>query len=263
MELEKFYTNLKRFSDVIGVHSLLPEDFFLDKPLYIEGIRGHISLIEKYCNKGSLILDLGCGAGFLTMQLSTEGFSMKGIDINGENDEEVNSPFKERMGLQGNIWRHLEEEFNIDFAFFDGKNIPCGNDTFHAVVVYAVIEHVPSEVLDELLHEIKRVLKPGGYLFIFRTPRTMAIMEYIARILKMGSHKILLSDKEIKVKLSDNSFNILLSKQTDLLPANLPLSQKLYNFLSPILLAIDKILLKTPLRIFAHHMLVIAKKEVT
>ena len=260
MEREKFHSNLRRFLYVIERCSLLPKDFFLDKTFYIEGIREHISLIEKYCSKGSLILDLGCGAGFLTMQLSIKGFSMKGIDIESENCGEINDTFRKRRGLQNKVWRDLEQEFGVEFTFYNGKRIPYRNHTFHAVVAYAVIEHVPSEVLDELLHEIKRVLKPGGYLFIIRTPRTLATIEHIARISGIGSHKTLLSDKKITAKLRKDSFNILLSKQTDLLPANSLLFQKFYDFLSPLLLIADKILLKTPLRIFAHHMLVIAQK---
>jgi ubiquinone/menaquinone biosynthesis C-methylase UbiE len=47
-------------------------------------------------------------------------------------------------------------------TFYDGKNIPFKNNYFDSVLSTEVFEHVFN--LDEVLAELYRVLKPGGYL---------------------------------------------------------------------------------------------------
>lgn len=256
-EKNKCYKNFRKFLDIIKPHSIQLSDFLIETPLYINGMCEHISLIERTALKDGKILDLGCGSGHLAMQLSTLGFHINGIDINDEHYGELNAVFSKRKELQDKIWKLLEEKFDVKFNFYKNR-FPYENDSFNAVVAYAVIEHVSD--LDQLLCEIKRVLLPGGYLFIFRTPRHKAIGERIARILRLGYHNTLINDKKLISKLENLSFNILLSKETDLFPTTLPVFQKFYELLSPFLSIVDILLLKTPLKHFAHNILIVAQK---
>jgi SAM-dependent methyltransferase len=147
------------------------------------------------------------------------------------------------------------------FSFYDGKHLPFDNCYFDAVVAHAVIEHVPSNVISFLFQEIQRVLKPQGYFFIFRTPRKQATLEHLARLLRLGSHEILIDEQEICLMLKIYNFDIISIRRTDLilsvLHGNL---QDFWNRLTPALLKVDELLLDTPLNYFAHHLQVVSQK---
>lgn len=56
---------------------------------------------------------------------------------------------------------HLQRP--LRFEQIDAQEIPCENETFDAVIANHMLYHVPD--LPKALHEIRRVLKPGGKLF--------------------------------------------------------------------------------------------------
>lgn len=53
------------------------------------------------------------------------------------------------------------------FKHFNGQKIPSPNDTFHIVFTACVFHHIPDKSHKSLLHEIHRVLKPGGIFIAF------------------------------------------------------------------------------------------------
>jgi SAM-dependent methyltransferase len=54
-----------------------------------------------------------------------------------------------------------------DFRHFDGKRIPFEDGTFDVALASCVFHHIPHDEHVALLAEIRRVLAPGGRLFIF------------------------------------------------------------------------------------------------
>ncbi len=97
-------------------------------------------------DKPYTILDLGCGSGeslnyFKKLNSKLEWY---GIDI--ENSPEVMS-------------RTMSSE---KFITFNGIDIPFEDNNFDLVYCRQVFEHVKKP--RDLLAEVKRVLKPGGYL---------------------------------------------------------------------------------------------------
>ena len=61
---------------------------------------------------------------------------------------------------------HKDYDSKVDI-YYDGKTLPFENESFDAVVSFEVFEHVFN--LEDILKEIRRVIKPGGKLF-FTTP---------------------------------------------------------------------------------------------
>ena len=53
------------------------------------------------------------------------------------------------------------------FQQFDGQTIPFPDNHFDAAFAACVFHHIPEELQVPLLREIRRVLAPGGDLFIF------------------------------------------------------------------------------------------------
>jgi SAM-dependent methyltransferase len=107
---------------------------------------------------GMPILDLGCGRGEWLELLREEGLQARGLDINPILVEEC----RER-GLaivEGDIIAYL-------------RTLP--DASIGGVTGFHVIEHLPFEVLINLLDETVRALKPGG-LAIFETPNPQNVL---------------------------------------------------------------------------------------
>ena len=91
--------------------------------------------------KGS-ILDFGCGAK-----------PYKDLFVNCE----------EYIGLDIEKSGHDHSDETVD-VFYDGVNIPFEDDRFDNIFSSEVYEHVNN--IDNILDELRRVLKPGGYMLV-------------------------------------------------------------------------------------------------
>ncbi len=97
------------------------------------------------------ILDVGCGYGRTLEQLHQAGYtSLTGLD------------FSEGMIARGNAqYPHL------NLQVMQPGNIPFPDETFDAVILFAVLTCIISDAEQAaLIREIRRVLKPGGILYI-------------------------------------------------------------------------------------------------
>ena len=103
-------------------------------------------------------LDAGCGPGALEMSYLAElGFEMHGLDAVAENIQ---------------VARSLRPEFAGRLQVSDIQEpLPFGDASFEIVLCNAVIQHIPREVvLDRVLPEFARVLRPGGVLQLMFKP---------------------------------------------------------------------------------------------
>lgn len=99
---------------------------------------------------GLRVLDIASGEGYGSAMLADAAASVDGVDI---------SP--EAVGAANVRYGRPEK---LKFHVGDAAAIPFGDATFDAVVSFETIEHIPSP--KDLLREIKRVLKPGGFAMI-------------------------------------------------------------------------------------------------
>ncbi|MEX0643720.1 MAG: class I SAM-dependent methyltransferase [Parvularculaceae bacterium] len=114
----------------------------ITSPLYIIR-RGLFKAISRLAPEiAGDILDVGCGSKPYE-SLFTKAQSYVGVDI-------------ENSG-------HSHKDSKID-VYYDGKTLPFPNDHFDAVVSFETLEHVFN--VDEVILEIRRVLKPGGRFFL-------------------------------------------------------------------------------------------------
>jgi ubiquinone/menaquinone biosynthesis C-methylase UbiE len=108
---------------------------------------------------GESILDLGSGPGFLACELADEvGASGRvvGVDISAD----MNSLASRRVADCGFSDR-------VEILQGDATALPFADVTFDAAVSMQVIEYVPEP--DAALHELARVLRPGGRVVIVDT----------------------------------------------------------------------------------------------
>ena len=122
---------------------------FYDQEHYDNGwtiLLNHIAYtLISYLKKDDLILDIGCGTGLLSRELSSYGFkNLQGLDISQQSLDIL-------KGLDIYKALHLEEL---------GSTLSFADNTFDALVSTGVFtrNQVPLESFEELI----RILKPGG-----------------------------------------------------------------------------------------------------
>jgi 2-polyprenyl-3-methyl-5-hydroxy-6-metoxy-1,4-benzoquinol methylase len=93
-----------------------------------------------------VVLDVGCGTGDLLEELKKKGCDVHGVELNSES---VN--ICKKRGL------------DVRCENFDTLSFP--DQMFDTVILWHVIEHLPSP--QRALEKIRRVLKPGGTLFLY------------------------------------------------------------------------------------------------
>lgn len=102
---------------------------------------------------GKQILELGCGSATLTRAIASEGKDRKIIAF--EVDE-----IQHEKNLQ------IEDLPNVEFKLAGAENIPEPSGSADIVMMFKSLHHVPLESVADCMHEILRVLKPGGYVYI-------------------------------------------------------------------------------------------------
>jgi len=104
------------------------------------------------------ILELGCGIGYYSAFLSKISDEVIATDL------ETIDPLTHSPGLQ--ITRDFLTDLgmtNVVVMHASAEDLPFEDNTFDLVFSSHVIEHVPN--VNKAIHEINRVLKPGGINF--------------------------------------------------------------------------------------------------
>lgn len=129
---------------------------------------------------GMRVLDAMCGSGQTTQYLLAHGALVTGLDLSNE----VISSFKSRWTNCDAIQRSLVD-----------SGLPA--DHFDCVVIVGGLHHIHPNV-SAALHEINRVLKPGGYL-CFMEPHSGSLPDIIRRF--WYKHDRFFSDNEASINV--------------------------------------------------------------
>jgi 2-polyprenyl-3-methyl-5-hydroxy-6-metoxy-1,4-benzoquinol methylase len=128
-----------------------PED-----PLALRALADLASLLPKE----AAVLDLGCGAGVpVTRWLADRGFAVTGVDVSAKQLDLARTSVPDGTFIKADMTE-------VDF----------GPESFHAVVAFHSVIHVPRTEHPALLKSIYRWLEPGGALLA-----TMSVADYEGR----------------------------------------------------------------------------------
>ncbi len=136
-----YWRDLYRRDDVVGA-------VFQDRQ------RHALRLVDQLgLNTGSSALEVGCGAGYLTLELAGRGMRLVAIDA---------AP--EMLEIAGGLLARHDPASRVRFQQADVHHMPFPDASFDLAVALGVIPwlHSPASALGELA----RVLRPGGHLIV-------------------------------------------------------------------------------------------------
>lgn len=111
-------------------------------------IAGRIHEFFSYKPGKVKVLDVGCGAGFLSNYLAKEGFEVTGIDLSASSLE---------------IAQRRDETASVKYLHADAYDLPFDPQTFDVVTSTDFLEHVTQP--QKVIEEVSRVLMPSGFFF--------------------------------------------------------------------------------------------------
>jgi ubiquinone/menaquinone biosynthesis C-methylase UbiE len=100
----------------------------------------------------SMVVDLAAGHGRNTRKLLGVSKNIAVVDLSENNIEYCKNRFKDETG--------------ITYHACDGQSIPLWGDTYTLVYCFDAMVHFEPETVFNYLHEIYRVLVPGGRAFL-------------------------------------------------------------------------------------------------
>ncbi len=100
---------------------------------------------------GASVLELGCGKADKTRLVAQTAASVLALEVDA-------------IQLANN--QASDAPANIRFEHGGAENIPAADESFDVVMMFKSLHHVPTELMDDALAEIRRVLKPGGVAYI-------------------------------------------------------------------------------------------------
>ncbi len=112
-----------------------------------DAVHPEIKWLKKKLPNKALVLDIGCGSGLPVTRELSKRFVVTGVDISGEQIRRARENVRHATFLHSDI---MALDFPV--ASFDG-----------VVALYAIF-HLPRGEHTRLFRNIRRWLKPGGYL---------------------------------------------------------------------------------------------------
>jgi len=102
---------------------------------------------------GRHILELGCGKAEKTRVIATSGAGRM-----------VTALEVDKIAHRNNL--ATNNLANVEFMLAGAQDIPLADASVDVVMMFKSLHHVPMALMDQSMHEIARVLKPGGYAYI-------------------------------------------------------------------------------------------------
>ena len=133
-------TKKQKFTGERLISKIMNEDTFLHLHRY--------AIAFDYI-KDKKVVDIACGEGYGSFLMSKYAKNFTVIDIDEDTIINANSKYKNN---------------NLSYLQGDVSEIPLQSSTIDAVISFETIEHITKH--DEMMQEIKRVLKPDGLLIM-------------------------------------------------------------------------------------------------
>ena len=99
------------------------------------------------------ILELGCGNAQITCDIATSG-----------TDRKITALEVDEIAHHKNM--QITDLPDVTFVLSGAQEMPLANESVDVVFMFKSLHHVPLQLMDTSMQEIRRVMKPGGFLYI-------------------------------------------------------------------------------------------------
>jgi ubiquinone/menaquinone biosynthesis C-methylase UbiE len=204
---------------------------------------------------GARILDVGCGTGEYVRRANELGFQASGLE-------------------PAEAMREAAIEKNPGSTIVDGlaTQIPFGDESFDLVICIEVLRYLHRADVDQALGEMRRVLKPGGKMFLTMVNRYALdgfFIAYHARKLLAGGistaapHCEFVTPAEVDKQVRQAGFSAAVHSGVLFGPMRIlyKISTRLARRLAPMLEPVDDAICSIPATTrFAGHLVTIATR---
>ena len=162
---------------------------------------------EEGLLRGNL-LDYGCGAGHLIPHLLRPGVSVEGVDFSSESVDAVNERFEGEPHWRGAI--HI-------------GSLPTPLPAAHYDLIFCLetLEHLRPETMQETLRELRRLMRPGGALFITvpfneDLQKQFVYCPFCDAEFHRWQHQASFTIEDMRHRLVSQDFDVAFCRQSDL-----------------------------------------------
>lgn len=151
-----------------------------DDESFTQGTIGECDFLEKEINqfKSTKILDMGCGTGRHSIELSKRGYSVKGVDLSQSQIERA-------------IEKSKEQGLKIDFSVADARNLEYESE--FDLVIMICEGAFPLMETDEMNHQIlinaSKTLKSKGKLIFTTLNGLFPLFHSVKEFINAGAEK--------------------------------------------------------------------------
>lgn len=140
-KVDWFFNNVWRDPELVKIYMVPKVKFVLD-------------IVTK--PGGGKVIELGCGYGYLTLELARNGLDVIGVDLSPKSIEIAKkvadeNPFRERFG-------------SLTYKCNDILSMDIRENEFDSAVFFGTLHHMPD--IDLVLSTVHRALKNGGNLIV-------------------------------------------------------------------------------------------------
>jgi len=161
-------------------------------------------------------------------------------------------------------WRSpLQSQFGGRYVVHDDPvTLPFDDGRFNAVISSGVFEHVPEVggSFSGSLREIRRVLRPGGYFFLWKLPHASGLAEMKSDLFGRWSHPFRFTPAGIRIMLEHAGFEVVHLDYDGLAPEGVRSRLRRYH-MTPLLKLGARMARAWPFRVFANDLTVVARKR--
>ena len=145
-------------------------------------------------------MEMGCGAGPNLVWVAQKGAKVSGIDISTQALDLCRKNL-ERNGFSDKIGELVEGSVDI---------LPFGDNRFDGIFESCVFQHLDKETRARTFAEVRRVLKPGGLVFVdaSATRKKYELSTFMVRHIYPGNHSFFVLH-DFMEKLNRTPFEIL------------------------------------------------------